>query len=89
MSLYDKSASFRNNGGSTVKTSSQTQMEFQSTLHHHKSYEWHFVSFEFEFLLLQLDDLCSTIIIIITIIIIMIIIIIITLFKEVNTQQQQ
>ena len=66
-------------------------MEFQSTLHHHKSYEWHFVSFEFEFLLLQLDDLCSTIIIIITIItiiIIMIIIIIITLFKEVNTQQQ-
>ena len=63
-------------------------MEFQSTLHHHKSYEWHFVSFEFEFLLLQLDDLCSTIIIII-IIIIMIIIIIITLFKEVNTQQQQ
>ena len=62
-------------------------MEFQSTLHHHKSYEWHFVSFEFEFLLLQLDDLCSTIIIII--IIMIIIIIIITLFKEVNTQQQQ
>ena len=59
----------------------------QSILHHHKSYEWHFVSFEFEFLLLQLDDLCFIIIIIIMII--MIIIIIITLFKEANTQQQQ
>ena len=30
MSLYDKSASFRNNGWSTVKTSSQTQMEGMS-----------------------------------------------------------
>ena len=30
MSLYDKSASFRNNGESTVKTSSQTQKEEMS-----------------------------------------------------------